>query len=178
MLTVEDGTLVGGADSYVSLTFARDYAHKRGIYANLASLTDEQIAIEPVVSPALDWEQYLRRGFDYINRQVFEGYKVMRPDDPVPTQFPRSETYLDGCRVPADSVPVIVLHAQIEAAVAYEALKDPEGDYQEKILIGKTVGPITKQYNPYSYSNANNWVIKKVDAILFQLLYNKFEVKR
>jgi len=100
-LTVEDGTIVSGADSYVTLAEYQEYGAARGWTLGDADADDEK---------------NLRRGFDAINRKwEYIGEKV----DPIYQQpaFPR---YIIKDRfeyvVPANEIPWQVKDAQCELA--------------------------------------------------------------
>ena len=167
-LTVEDGSIVAGADSYIALADAITYAKNRGIAPTLvAAEADDE-----------GWEQFLRRAFDYINNFVFLGSKCPRPDDPEPVEWPRFGVWIRNQLINADIVPLIVRYAQIEIAISLSEDRIPDADYKEKKLVGKTIGPITKTYEQGQYNNADNWVLKKARDLLLPVLDLSTQVRK
>ena len=167
-LTVEDGSIVAGADSYIALADAITYASKRGIAPTLVAAEADDAT----------WEQYLRRAFDYINKFPFVGSKCPRPDDPEPVEWPRFGVWIRNQLINSDIVPLIVRYAQVEIAISLSEDRQPDADYKEKKLVGKTVGPITKTYSPNEWNNADNWVLKKARDLLFDVLDTSTQVER
>jgi hypothetical protein len=100
-LTVEDGSIVTGANSYVSLQDARDYASARGV-----DLPTDDGELEVLLIKAMDWIESMR--------DDFRGYK--RTDDQ-PLQWPRYEVYVDWYYVESDTIPRELRNAQMAAAV-------------------------------------------------------------
>ena len=100
MLTVEDGTIVAGADSYISLADARLYAEKYGIILD-ADDTKAEIS--------------LRNAGRYLNSKenTFQGSRVSSEQL---MSFPRSGVYSNSYPILADSIPVDLLCAQVEAS--------------------------------------------------------------
>ena len=159
-LTVEDGSIVAAADSYISLPDAITYAKNHGIAPTLVAAQADDVK----------WEQYLRRAFDYVNKFTYKGSKCPRPDDPEPVEWPRFGVWIKNQLVNSDVVPRIVRYAQIETAISLSEDRQPDADYKEKKLVGKTVGPITKTYEPGQWNNADNWVLKKARDLLMDVL--------
>lgn len=127
-LTVENGTIVDGADSYVTLAFYQAYGAARGWTLSGTDAGDEI---------------NLRRGYDVLNRRwSFRGEQV---DEYRQTgEFPR---YIVKDRfeyvTPADEVPVKVKEAQCELAYLIQQGTDPLATITtSKTMERKKVGPI------------------------------------
>lgn len=131
-LTVEDGTGVSGADSYISLTDARAYAVTRGIA--LAALD-------------ADAEVQLRRGFDYI--ETFGDRLKGEPVDAAQeTTWPRVYVYVNGIELPSDEIPKTIGWAQVHVASAIQNGIDPTPDYTGSAFVTRRkVGPIETEYS-------------------------------
>lgn len=101
-LTVEDGSGVPGANSYVTLQEARDYAALRGI-----DFPEDDGELEVL----------LINGFDYIESfsRQFQGSRA-KPDQE--TTWPRDGVVVEGYYIPKTSIPVSLKSAQIRAAEA------------------------------------------------------------
>lgn len=99
-LTVEDGSGVSGADSYISLTDAR---------AILTPLGQDLDAVDATA------EQQLRNAVVYLEsyRQQFKGCKVAKEN---PLQWPRYGVWIDGFAVLATEIPQELKDAQVFAA--------------------------------------------------------------
>ena len=109
-LTVEDGSIVAGADSYVTLAEYQAYGADRGW-----TLGDDDAADEIV----------LRRGFDGINR--LWDYRGIQVDDEAQAgEWPR---YIEYDRfeyeTPPDGIPPKVKQAQMELAHVIQGGVDP-----------------------------------------------------
>lgn len=100
-LVVEDGTIVSGANSYVSDSDYTTYAAARG---------------KTIGTSATIREQELILAMDYIesHRSQFKGLKVSSTQ---PLQWPRSGVYIDGFLIASDEIPTDLKSAQIEAAI-------------------------------------------------------------
>jgi hypothetical protein len=102
-LTIEDGTLVAGADSYVTVAEAKAYATKRGS-AVFAALTDADI------------EEYIILAMDYIEgfRSEFKGEKVSSTQA---LQWPRQYVYIDDVLISNTTIPAELKNAVIQSAI-------------------------------------------------------------
>jgi hypothetical protein len=95
-IIVEDGSIVEGANSYVSVSDASAFLAKRGY---TLGGNDDNIAA------------YLLQAMDGLDLD-YKGYRVSPTTQPLP--FPRSNVYLSDNRyVPIDSVPDEMIAAQI-----------------------------------------------------------------
>ena len=155
-LTIEDGTIVTGADSYVSLLDAQQYLTDRGI---TQVITEEQ----------------LRGAFDYINhyRQRFKGTKRHDPESNV--QWPRINVVIDHLELKEDVIPTCVIFAQIESAVEIAQGRPPLETLSTPILKKKTVGPISKEWDTSQRVREQpSFDYRKVKAFLYPVLQNSF----
>lgn len=128
-LIVENGTGIPGANSYVSLEDARSYAEARGI--ELAQ--DDFIAAQQLVNAFDVVEGYERR---------FSGERVFPA-----TAFPRKYLWVNGFRVESDVIPIQLVYAQVQFAVAINAGFDLTPIVsQSDFVIREKVGPIETEY--------------------------------
>ena len=102
MIIVENGSIVAGANSYVSLIDARTILAAYGQDLN----TDDTIAEQELLSAARYIESF---------RNSFKGIKSTREQT---MQWPRRNAYIDGYLIPTDEIPVELVNAQ--AFAAYE----------------------------------------------------------
>jgi hypothetical protein len=130
-LTVEDGTGVSGADSYISLADARTYATSRGLTIS----SDDTTA-----------EQQLRQGFDYIEarRGDFQGTKTLSTQ---PNQWPRDGVYVDGVELATNLIPTELQYAQVQIASAVEGGSDLNPVGGSSFVTEEVVGPIETKYS-------------------------------
>lgn len=104
-LTIEDGTIVTGANSYQDVSDLRTYAALRGV-----DVTGQADA---------DVEVLLIKAMDYIEaqRDRFQGIKV---DADQGLQWPRSGVWVDGLSIAHTDIPRELKYAQL--SLALEAL--------------------------------------------------------
>lgn len=148
-LIVEDGTIVAGAESYITVADATAYFAARGnaVWAALASDTIR--------------EQLLRKGTDYMVARYGLRWKGERVNEDQALDWPRSCAYANGFLIDADSVPLKVRHACAELAVrASEADLQPDVGAQVKQEV---VGPISVTYADGARQSD---VYKAVDSML------------
>lgn len=150
MLIVEDGSIVAGADSYVSLIDARALATKLG-WELPADDTAAEIA--------------LRNGAIYIGLQEPQmcGSRVS------PSQslaYPRHGVSLFGYPVAITSIPVQIIQAQIAAAVEYGTGSDVRGNDDGRMTSMERVeGAVTVQYFNNGNSGSTIVITKAMDAL-------------
>lgn len=98
-LTVEDGSGVTGANSYVTVDEIKAYALARGL-----DLPDTDPAIEVFAVQAFDYvESYRTR------------YQGMKSNVALPQQFPRTGVVVDGYYVTSIEIPIQLKNAQCQA---------------------------------------------------------------
>jgi len=107
-LTVEDGTGLAGADSYVSLSDADQYALDHGNPSTWSLLTESQK------------EEKLRLAAQGLDLEYFGRWLGTRKETTQALEWPRSEVEdEDGNAVDDDSVPSRIQDAQVELALEF-----------------------------------------------------------
>jgi len=144
-ITVEDGSIVTGANSYVSEADLTTYATARGI-----TLTT-------------DAEQLLIRAMDYIESLSYKGDKFTRDQ---PLQWPRDGVVVDGYVVDADEIPNELKNGLMETAIAIDNGQDPLADIARETK-SETVGPISVTYSDRA---ASTTIVRKISSSLRKLL--------
>ena len=131
-LIVEDGSIVAGAESYITVADATAYFDARG-NAAWAALASDTVR-----------EQLLRKATDYMVARYGLRWKGERVSEDQALDWPRSCAYANGFLIDSDSVPLKVRHACAELAVrASEGDLQPDAGPQVK---SETVGPISVTY--------------------------------
>lgn len=154
-LTVENGTLVANANSYISVADFTAWADARGI-----------------TYPALpELQQKILRAMDYIESLDFVGQKH---EETQALQWPRDYVYIDGYSIESDEIP-----AEVKKAV-YEATKvEIDGDSRltasERETTSERIGDIAVTY---SSSAGMKRTIPAVTKALRKLVRNPTEVGR
>lgn len=150
-LVVETGAIISGANSYVSLADAGDYATRRGYDVTLT-------------------DQLLLRAADYINtyRDRFKGTKLT----PVTSnmQFPRINVILDGYIVPSDQIPALIPAAQVETAVELAGGRDPQEAISTQIIKRQRIGPLEIEYDTESGVELPSFDFPKINDLLAPVL--------
>jgi hypothetical protein len=125
-LTIEDGTGVAGANSYISVADAQDYADLRGLSVTIT---------EALLIKACDYLEALRG--DY------QGEKTSGDNS---LQWPRTGVTVDGFSIGTDEIPDILISAQAQLACdAYSVDLMPRGTGRE--MIETTVeGAVSVKY--------------------------------
>lgn len=162
-LIVEDGTVVAGAESYVTIAEYKAYADARGI--SYSGITDATL------------EQNARKAYDYLLRKYRGSWKGYRKTATQTGDWPRSFVYLEPFvqgavgsypyLVDEDSIPNEIKQAQFElmTRVATDDLMPDLGQQETSV----TVGPISVDYDKYS-SQATRYEV--VDNLLRVYLAN------
>lgn len=130
-IIVEDGSIVAGANSYVSIADARIYAANRGV--QLPANDDDVAAM-------------LIKATDYLEAQGcrFKGRKV---DCDQPLQWPRKGVYLCCDPYPSDRIPKDLIAAQVKLAMAASEGIVLQPNYSAAdMVIEETVDVITTKY--------------------------------
>lgn len=137
-LTVEDGSLPDGANSYVSVSDTRAFALARGL-----TLPTTDAAVEVLLIKALDYIEALRA--------EFQGSKLSADQE---LQWPREGVVVDGYPVDADAIPSVLVKAQMQLAcdVASLGTLTPVGD--GRVVIKERIeGAVEVQYADHGDSN-------------------------
>lgn len=150
-LIVEDGSIVAGANTYVSDATYVAYAASRGY---TIGATEAEREIE------------LFNGMDFIesHRDQFKGLKVSQGQD---TQWPRYSVYLDGFQLDSNVIPIELKRAQMEASVLSRTTSlTPSGAIQN--VQSESIGELSVSY--YSGGSYQTVQMKNVDQFLDCLL--------
>ena len=126
-LVIEDGSVVSGANSYVTLAEFKAWADARDITYN----ADDNAL-----------EAQILRAMDYLERLFFIGNKA---NENQPLQWPRTEALIDGYYADATEIPKEVKTALYEATVV-EAAGYSELENQSRKTLRERVGDIEVQY--------------------------------
>lgn len=161
-LTIENGTIVAGANSYATVAELRAYAALRGV---------------TVPSTDAACEVLLIKAMDYLADQVFAGDKVQADQ---PLDWPRTGAWVENWPIPSNSIPRQLVQAQCALAIEAQTVDlMPTRDLQAGgTVVSESVGPIS-----VTYANTGNVrrvpAIAKADALLRTLLKrNGFQVIR
>lgn len=132
-LTIETGSLIAGANSYVSVADARAYAEVRA-----STFPVDNAEAEAALIVAMDYLESLRA--EYQGRKVDPTTQSL--------QWPRSGVVIDGWQVPTDHIPKELIVAQIQLAIESAAGTDlmPTGDGRE--IIREKVDVLETEYAP------------------------------
>lgn len=154
-LVVEDGSVVTGANTYITLAEFKAWADDRGItYGNDSAVT-----------------QQIYRAMDYFERLMFIGNKA---NENQPLQWPRTEALIDGYYADATEIPPQVKIAVYEA-VLVEAAGNSELETQDRRTIREKVGDIEVQY---AENSANRKITPALQYALNKLVTPAFQVMR
>lgn len=144
-IVVEDGSIVASANSYVTEAELTTFATDRGI---TISGTNADLLINSM---------------DYIETREFKGLKRTRDQA---LQWPRTDVYIDGYYVNADSIPQDLKNAQMQTALSIDAGNSPAAVIDQKALKEK-VDVIEVEYSQGSSANSidpriNYWLRKLI----------------
>lgn len=120
-LVVEDGSIVSGANTYVTRAEAIAYAEARGVTLAASSATDTLII----------------KACDYLEskRNQFKGWIV---ENNQPLAWPRSDVVIEGWEWGLDEIPRQVINAQLALVLELNAGEDLYNPTQHQ-------GPITQE---------------------------------
>lgn len=130
-ITVEDGSIVAGANSYVTLAEARAYATARG-----KTLPADDTALTALLITAVDYLE--------AQRARYQGSKVSATQE---LQFPREGVQIDGIDLEATAIPSILKYAQIRLAIEAGAGVDLMPTRSGAFVKKEVVGPIETEYS-------------------------------
>ena len=131
-IIVEDGSLVDGANSYVSLEKCNEYH---------ATLGNETWTGTDAAKTAA-----IFRAMAYIEALPWCGYKITYEQ---PLQWPRADVVLDGHSVPTDEVPNGVISALCESALlelVEPGVMRPSLDRGGQVTSFSLVGVVSETY--------------------------------
>lgn len=160
-LIVEDGSVVAGAESYVTVAQYKTYCDNRGL--SYSGTTDTQI------------EQNARKSWDYLLQEYRGKWKGYRKDATQIGDWPRSFVYLEPfVRGASGSYPYLVddntIPFEVRNAQCELMQRAVDGDLMPdvgQVETSITVGPISVDYDKNSPQNTR---FEAVDGILRQYL--------
>jgi len=144
-IIVENGTVVAGANSYVSEAGLLDYAASRGV--NLTGATDVLII----------------KAMDYIESRPFIGDKHREAQ---PLQWPRDEVYIDRYYIERETIPKELKNGVYTAALAIDAELDPLR-IVERATKREKADVIEVEYMD---SAASETIVRTISAALYKIL--------
>jgi hypothetical protein len=151
MLTVEDGTIVAGADSYTTLANARIIAGNYGW-----ALPDDDTAAEIA----------LRNGAQYVDMQedCYSGTRISAGQSLAwPRQYAKNRFGFD---IASDSVPTQLAVAQVAAASEYGAGTDVRAtDDGKAVSHEEVVGAVVVEYFDNGKTGGTVVITKALDAL-------------
>ena len=155
-LVIEDGSVVSGANSYVTLAEFKAWADARDITYN----ADDNAL-----------EAQILRAMDYLERLFFIGNKAKENQ---PLQWPRTEALIDGYYADATEIPKEVKTALYEATVV-EAAGYSELENQSRKTLRERVGDIEVQY---ADNSENRTITPALQYALNRIVQPAFQVLR
>ena len=144
-IIIEDGTVVPGANSYVTEAELTTYAADRGI--TLTAATDV----------------LLIKAMDYIESLAFIGDKHKESQ---PLQWPRDEVYIDRYYIERETIPKELKNGVYTAALAIDAELDPLRII-ERATKREKVDVIEVEYMD---SAASQTIVRTISAALYKIL--------
>lgn len=148
-IIVEDGTIVTGANSYVSVSDFTTFLDERNL----------------TLSGSYDEEDLLILAMDYVESLKFKGIKRQYNQG---LQWPRTDVYIDGYYNDVDNIPTELKNGLMQAAYAIDAGNSPQQNLPRKTIREK-VGELEVQY---SESSASYVLDRKIMSFLYKLLDN------
>jgi hypothetical protein len=144
-IIVENGTVVAGANSYVSEADLTAYAADRGV----------------TLTTALD--VLIIKAMDYIESLSFIGDKHKEAQ---PLQWPRDEVYIDRYYIERETIPKELKEGVYTAALAIDAELDPLRII-ERATKREKVDVIEVEYMD---SAASETIVRTISAALYKIL--------
>lgn len=144
-IIVENGSIVPGANSYVTEAELAQYATDRGV---------------TLVGTA---SQLLYKSMDYIEAQSYIGYKSTQEQ---PLQWPRDSAYIDGYLFSSAEIPKELKEGQMMVAISIDAGVDPLSTV-DRAIKAEALGPMSTEYA----DNASDaQIIRSISSKLSKLL--------
>ncbi len=147
-IVVEDGTIVEGANSYVSTTELTAFASARSITLTAGA------------------ETLLIQAMDYIESLSYQGAKRNFTDQPL--QWPRVNVYIDGWYNSVDHIPQQLKDGLCHVAIAIDEGNGPDADVP-RFTRSERVGDLEVVYASGAPSTPIN---QKIHNSLWKLLSN------
>jgi len=154
-LIVEDGSIVAGADSFVTVAAFVTYAENRSI----------------VVEDDETTEARLRMAADYVGTQegCFQGSRVSASQS---LSWPRKGAYLYGYEVAPNTIPETVKRAQMEYALAAVQGVNLFPNDTSAFIRRERVGPLETEYWGNADSSNSRVSVPAADALIDVLCGN------
>lgn len=160
-ITIEDGSNVANANSFVTIAEVRAYAEARGV---TLPVTDDSLAV------------MLIKACDYLEAQA-NRYQGEIANESQALQWPRIDVYISGSETafPSNAIPKQLKSAQSALVVAINEGVDIMPNYSAADFVTEeTVGPITTKYaDPTKVGIAPT--LTGVEALLQPLFGSKLE---
>lgn len=160
-LVVEDGSIVPGANCYVTVAEIRAYAESRGIF----DLPADDAGVEALAHNAMDW----------FESNQFAGVRtdVVTPQE---LSFPRTGIVIDGYAVPGDMIPPLVKACVMQAAVDANSvtLQPTFAGSEGGGLRRKKLEGLEKEFFGPQYGYSRDPYLGKVSSMILPLLGNGF----
>ena len=125
-LTIEDGTGIAGANSYITVEDAQGYADLRGLSVTIT---------EALLIKACDYLESLRGD-----------YQGEKTDGDNALQWPRSGVTVDGFDIGTDEIPDILIRAQAQLACDAATVDLMPNGTGREIIATSVEGAVTVQY--------------------------------
>lgn len=157
-IIVEDGSVVTGANSYITEAELTTYAADR----------DVTIA-------ASDKKVLIIKSMDYLESLAYIGIKGSSTQA---LQFPRSRMVVDRYTLASNAIPQLVKDAQMEACIDIDRSEDPLKDREVKVI---EEGLKPGMYTKFAAGSSANTVTLRIRAKLYKFLIssgNQFRVNR
>lgn len=154
-LVIENGTNVTNANSYVSLTDARNYASARGVTLSVIDATLEILAI---------------KAMDYIEakRDMFKGYKSYTTQN---LQWPRTNVYIDGILNEYNHIPKELISAQCQLIIELNNGVDINPNELDYFIKKEKIDVIETEYSE-KLNTSNLPTLRNVNNLLSVLFKN------
>ena len=146
-ITVEDGSIVTGANSYITAAQLSTYATDRGITLSGTA------------------SQLLLQAMDYLESLKYQGDKR---DEDQPLQWPRDWVVVDGYQIDNDTIPQLLKDGQAEVAIAIDQGTGPLRDLP-RVVKREQVSSIAVEYDTGMAPEDRN---RRYNAKLWKLLRN------
>lgn len=156
-LTIEDGSNVVGANSYITAADARTYATARGI-----TLSADDAVVEAHLLLAKDYLESFR-----------DQYSGTKTNDDQSLQWPRKNVEIDGIDFDEDSIPQLLIDAQAQLAIEKFNGVDFLSSIEPGFVTHRKVGPIERKFSQRIGTNRET-TMKAVDALL-RPLFNQLK---
>lgn len=152
-LTIEDGSIVADANSYVTATEAKAYADARGL-----SLPTADADVEKLLIQAMDYLE--------AKRAEYQGDKTDPSNQEL--QWPRTGVKIDCNDLASNVIPKELKQAQIVLAIEKNSGTDLQPTRSEGFVKKEVVGPIETEYSEKIGVSVEP-TITAVDALLTPL---------